>query len=157
MDTFGKRLKSERVRLGLTQEGFGEACGRKNIMQMNYEKDKGFPDVPYLLQAAGLGADLAFLITGQHSGQALAEDETLLLASYRAQSSQGKAAVLGTLAGLAGTRGYGNTGALPASALREWRILTLLRSCPEAEQTIFEEFVRNLAQAIPAPVETPAT
>lgn len=146
MNTFGARLKSERTRLGLSQEAFGEACGRGNIMQMKYEKGSGFPDVPYLLKAAELGVDIHFLLTSRYAVQSLPEDETLLLASYRAQTAQGKAGVLGTLSGLAGVAAQGTRGnAIPAAILREWRIVELLRSVDDTQQTIFEEFIRNIA------------
>jgi transcriptional regulator with XRE-family HTH domain len=161
MDTFGKRLKDARTKLGMTQEAFGQACGRKNIMQMKYEKDQGFPDVPYLLQAAALGIDLNFLITGRHGSSEPDAAEALLLNAWRAQSSEGKAAVLGTLLGLAGAQGQATrAGALPAQALREWRTLATLRTCTEVEQTVFEEFARNLAQKADNPSQNtpdPAT
>jgi transcriptional regulator with XRE-family HTH domain len=142
METFGSRLKSERTRLGMTQEAFGAACDRGNIMQMNYEKGKGFPDLPYLLKAAELGVDLNFLITGRHSVECLREDETRLVAEYRTQNQQGKAAILGALLGMASVGSGADMAEVPESVLREFRIISLLRTCSEDKQIIFEEVAR---------------
>ena len=48
---FAERLKSERKRLKLNQEEFGNACGVKIIAQSNYELGKRMPDAEYLQKA----------------------------------------------------------------------------------------------------------
>ncbi len=147
METFGNRLKSERIRLGMTQEAFGAACDRGKIMQMNYEKDNGTPDLSYLFKAKELGVDLNFLLLGQHSVEALAEDEAHLLTAYRAQDPKGKAAVLGTLLGLTGAVAENSPGPVPESVLLECRVITLLRTCPVIKQRFFEEVIRAFADS----------
>lgn len=55
---FGKRLRAERIRLGMTQANFAEAVGVKRSSQYLYEMGRRQPDADYLRLAADLGADL---------------------------------------------------------------------------------------------------
>lgn len=66
--SFGKRLQSERKRLGLTQPAFAELGGIKRVSQHLYEQDVRVPDVRYLLNLISHGVDTGFLLTGQRSG-----------------------------------------------------------------------------------------
>ena len=97
MDTFGTRLKSERKRLGLTQEEFAQACQVQKGAQLNYELGKRFPDTEYLRHAANLGADMLFLVLGQHDANTLEVDEMELLKCYRTQADERKLAILNLL------------------------------------------------------------
>lgn len=67
MNSFGNRLKEERVRLGMSQEAFGEAGGVKKVAQYNYETDKRAPDAYYLQKLKELGVDLNYLFEGIRS------------------------------------------------------------------------------------------
>ncbi|UZT80640.1 helix-turn-helix transcriptional regulator [Ectopseudomonas chengduensis] len=67
MDTFGDRLRMERERLGLNQEGLGEIGGVKKLAQINYEKGKRHPDAEYLAAVAAAGVDVLFVLTGQRT------------------------------------------------------------------------------------------
>lgn len=67
MATIGDRLKAERVRLKYSQEAFGDAVGVGKHSQIRYEKGERSPDGDYLLKAHGLGADVAYIITGFHA------------------------------------------------------------------------------------------
>lgn len=60
--TFGSRLRTERVRLKLTQEEFAELGGVKRVSQHLYEQDVRVPDVNYLLKLQKHGVDVAALI-----------------------------------------------------------------------------------------------
>lgn len=69
--TVGKRLLEERARLGLSQEAFGKAGGVRKGAQINYEKDARDPDVKYLQGIAAIGADVLYLVTGEHRVDAM--------------------------------------------------------------------------------------
>ena len=68
METFGERLRKERLRLGFNQVDFGAAGGVKKVAQINYEKDKRFPDASYLSAIAQVGADVGYIVAGVRGG-----------------------------------------------------------------------------------------
>ncbi|WP_025872454.1 helix-turn-helix domain-containing protein [Methylobacillus glycogenes] len=61
---FGKRLKSERKRLGLTQTDFGDKAGVQRFTQYQYEAEVNSPSVRYLASILEIGVDLTFLLFG---------------------------------------------------------------------------------------------
>lgn len=65
MDNFGHRLKTERQRLGLSQERMGKIAGVTKQSQINYEKGLRQPDAQYLAAIARDGVDINFVITGE--------------------------------------------------------------------------------------------
>ncbi|MFT8210575.1 MAG: helix-turn-helix domain-containing protein, partial [Symbiopectobacterium sp.] len=89
LEGVGERLKSERLRLGLSQESFAERCGVKKLTQYNYEKSERHPDAAYLVSAKALGVDVNYLITGERSDEASAldvvrdEEEAEVLTAFR--------------------------------------------------------------------------
>lgn len=60
----GKRLRSERERLGLSQTAFAERCGVGKRMQIYFEQGKNAPGGSYLAAAAKLGVDVGYVIDG---------------------------------------------------------------------------------------------
>lgn len=64
MEGFGKRLKEERERLGMSQVEFATACGVKRTAQYNYEANERHPDIVYLGGAMAAGVDMGYLLTG---------------------------------------------------------------------------------------------
>jgi transcriptional regulator with XRE-family HTH domain len=60
----GQRIKKERMRLGLSQPKFAEACGVGKNTQINYEKGENSPDLEYLSKASELGVDYIYVMTG---------------------------------------------------------------------------------------------
>ena len=62
---FGRRLKIERERLGLTQPVFAELGGVKRATQHLYEQAATAPDVDYLLRLDKAGVDVIFLLFGE--------------------------------------------------------------------------------------------
>ena len=56
----GARLREERERLGLNQEGFGQLGGVRKQAQLLYEKDERKPDSDYLVAVAAAGVDVLF-------------------------------------------------------------------------------------------------
>lgn len=81
----GARLREERERLGLNQEGFGQLGGVRKQAQLLYEKDERKPDSDYLVAVAAAGVDVLFVLTGRRQSDLPAEDasEQLLLENFR--------------------------------------------------------------------------
>lgn len=67
MDTIGERLKSERKRLGLSQEAFAVLGGASKPSQVRYENGERSPDGVYLSSIASQGADVLYILTGVRS------------------------------------------------------------------------------------------
>lgn len=63
--TIGERLKEERQRIGVNQTVLAEKCGVTKNTQLAYEKGDRNPDTVYLAQAASLGLDILYLVTGE--------------------------------------------------------------------------------------------
>lgn len=61
MEDFGKRLKKERERLGMSQAKFAEACGVGKTAQFNYERGKRVPSSSYMIAASRLGVDAGYI------------------------------------------------------------------------------------------------
>lgn len=81
--SIGSRLKEERERLGFTQPAFAALANTTKKSQIDYEKDVTQPKAGYLSVIANVGADVQYIVTGLHSQQALAQEESLLLVRYR--------------------------------------------------------------------------
>lgn len=69
MEDFGKRLKEERERLGLSQAKFAEACGVGKTAQYTYEKGDREPSYSYMEAAQKLGVDSHYVFTGTKTGK----------------------------------------------------------------------------------------
>lgn len=81
MSTYGERLKSERLRLGLNQTEMAGYGGVKKLAQINYEKGERRPDANYLMGIATIGADTDYILSGVRANptsRELAEIELLL-------------------------------------------------------------------------------
>lgn len=63
----GRRLVEERERLGMSQAAFFTACGVSKKAQFNFENDHNIPGGAYLISAAALGVDVAYVLTGQRN------------------------------------------------------------------------------------------
>ena len=81
----GARLREERERLGLNQEGFGQLGGVRKQAQLLYEKDERKPDSDYLVAVAAAGVDVLFVLTGRRQSDLPAGDasEQLLLENFQ--------------------------------------------------------------------------
>jgi transcriptional regulator with XRE-family HTH domain len=83
----GVRLREERERLGINQTDFAALGGSGRKTQFNYEAGERVPDAAYLAAIAAAGADVLYILTGQHSSVReinLSPDEEALLDNYRA-------------------------------------------------------------------------
>lgn len=96
----GTRLREERERLGLSQEGLGTLGGVRKQAQLLYEKDERKPDSGYLEAVAASGADVLYILTGQRSSAQPAADaaEQVLLDSYRRCKPEARAHLIQTAA-----------------------------------------------------------
>jgi transcriptional regulator with XRE-family HTH domain len=107
LEGVGDRLKSERLRLGLSQEIFAERCGVKKLTQYNYEKSERHPDASYLIAAKALGVDLLYVMTGERSDEASAldvvrdEEEAEMLTAFRHIPSETREVAKRTLTAMA--------------------------------------------------------
>lgn len=64
MIEIGSRLKSERIRLGLTQRDFASLGGVQTNAQSQYEHGRRSPTAAYLKRLANSGVDVLYVITG---------------------------------------------------------------------------------------------
>lgn len=98
--SIGERLKNERIRLGYSQEAFGEVGGVRKQAQLNYEKDGRSPDGEYFSAIAEIGADVGYIITSKREyelPEPLSRDEHELLELYRAAPILVRAAAVAAL------------------------------------------------------------
>lgn len=96
MTTFGKRLRTERKRIGLTQAAMAAACGVRSNAHMAYEKGVRTPRADYLREAVKLGVDCSYVLTGQRTpeeGVPLSGDESKLLQSMMTLHPDDRAAL----------------------------------------------------------------
>lgn len=97
MDIIGARLREERRRLKMSQAVFAGFGGVARNAQSNYEKGSRLPDAGYLAAVAVEGADVQYILTGKRMNtvaeQALSQDESFLLDTYRNLSERQKEAV----------------------------------------------------------------
>lgn len=81
--SFSERLKLERKRLKMTQKQLAAKLDVTEQAQVAYEKGK-FPNfVNYLTGLSKLGFDVGYVLTGQHGGVQLSEEEAEILALLR--------------------------------------------------------------------------
>jgi transcriptional regulator with XRE-family HTH domain len=94
LESFGARLREERVRLGFNQTDFAEIGGVQKDGQVKYEAGKREPGVGYIAALAQAGVDIGFLLNGVVSTTS-SEDEIELLFYYRQLDEKSKSSVLG--------------------------------------------------------------
>lgn len=95
MDTFGSRLREERIRSKLTQTALAEIGGVQPNAQGHYESGQRMPRVDYLLATASV-IDVSYLVTGRRMLDTFAEmtqDEHDILAALRKMPQDDKDAV----------------------------------------------------------------
>ena len=98
--SIGVRLREERERLAMSQEKFAALGGVQKRAQINYESGERLPDAGYLAAIAADGADVMYILTGEHSSAQPARDaaEQVLLNSYRSCSAQARQHLIQTAA-----------------------------------------------------------
>jgi transcriptional regulator with XRE-family HTH domain len=94
MSNLCERLLEERKRLGFTQTDFGALGGVSKWTQLNYETGTNNPDLDYLVKIGTVGADILYILTGNHGATSLSSEEESVLVSYRAIASAEQKAAL---------------------------------------------------------------
>ncbi len=67
MNEIGLRLKTERLRLRMSQRAFGEVGGVLGNAQANYERGERSPTAYYLVRLIKIGVDISYILTGTRS------------------------------------------------------------------------------------------
>lgn len=81
---FGERLKSERIRLGLSQREMGLFGEVTQNTQRAYESGKRTPDIQYLENLERNNIDIMYALSGRREQEnCLREDENELVWLYR--------------------------------------------------------------------------
>lgn len=70
VEGIGKRIRLERLRLGLSQAKFAHIGGVAANAQGHYESGYRKPKADYLFKLAGVGVDISFLVTGSRPASA---------------------------------------------------------------------------------------
>lgn len=65
--TIGGRLKSERMRLGLTQDDMAALANKSTTALGEWERNGSYPNALALAAFAAAGADVLFIVTGRHT------------------------------------------------------------------------------------------
>lgn len=104
MSSIGERLREERERLGFNQTAFGAIGGVQKQAQLKYEKGERFPGADYLAAVAKVGADVQYIVTGEHCSGALSADENELIGKFRAAPLAVKAAAIAAVTAGAASR-----------------------------------------------------
>lgn len=73
MYSIGARLKEERLRLGLSQEGLGSRLATTGRTIKKYEGDETSIRATELLQLSGMGADVFYIVTGERYAEGVAQ------------------------------------------------------------------------------------
>jgi transcriptional regulator with XRE-family HTH domain len=121
METFGDRLRVERMRMGLSQEELAALGGKGKQAQLNYESGSRAPDANYLLALAEAGVDIVYVLTGERASTnadavVLNDDEREILRKFRLLNEAGKGAVEAAM------NGYLMSGAFTVSGKPDKRI-----------------------------------
>ena len=99
----GERLRQERDRLGLSQQGLADAVAIQRALLSRYERGLVEPGAGVLMKLASTGIDVTFVLFGARSGAArlLTPEESALLDNYNAADERGRAAARSVLDALA--------------------------------------------------------
>ena len=95
----GSRLKEERKRLGFSQDGFADVAGITRRPYAEWEAGRTSPTGFQLAALANVGADVTYILTGEHSGGELTAEEKLMLDYFRAATPSIRRAAMGALLG----------------------------------------------------------
>ena len=75
----GSRLRTERERLGMSQEQLGALAGTRRMTPCRYELGSHLPTLGFLAAVETAGVDVGYVLTGKRSVVALGLDDTALL------------------------------------------------------------------------------
>lgn len=85
LQLFFERLKEERLRLSMTQDELAAKVGVSKRSYCAYESGETSPSAKLLAALAGMGVDVAYLLTGHRSPgvPSLTPEESALLDNFR--------------------------------------------------------------------------
>lgn len=94
--SFGERLRSERLRIGMQQLDLADACAVSRKTLSVWEKGEQTPNAAVLSKMASAGIDVLYVVTGQRQGETeatLAPEEKALLSAWRSSGEKGRTAL----------------------------------------------------------------
>lgn len=94
--SFGERLRSERLRIGMQQLELADACAVARKTLSVWEKGEQTPNAAVLSRMAAAGVDVLYVVTGKRAGESettLAPAERTLLQAWRDSNDKGRAAL----------------------------------------------------------------
>lgn len=92
--SFGERLRSERLRIGLQQIELADACEVARKTLSVWEKGEQTPNAAILARMANAGVDVLYVVTGQRATESevtLGPAERALLQAWRESGDKGRA------------------------------------------------------------------
>ncbi|MFZ7188066.1 helix-turn-helix domain-containing protein [Avibacterium avium] len=93
-------LKSERERLGLTQEEIATKCGVSKRAYIYYEQGERVPNTDFLAALTQIGGDVMYVLSGIRGVAQLSSLENMVLNVFNSLDDQKKLEVIGFLNGL---------------------------------------------------------
>lgn len=99
---FGRRLREERVRLGLNQVEFAKLAGTSDRSQLAYENGKTAPTTAYLFRLSDHGVDIGYLVTGLRTFESATEEQSRLFRMLSKLSERERRAVMSLITILSG-------------------------------------------------------
>ena len=93
-------LKSERERLGLTQEEIASKCGVSKRTYIYYEQGERVPNTDFLAALTQIGGDVMYVLSGIRGVAQLSSLENMVLNAFNALNDEEKLQALVFLTGL---------------------------------------------------------
>ncbi|HBL7015545.1 helix-turn-helix domain-containing protein [Serratia marcescens] len=106
----GLRIKEEREKLSLTQQGLADAIGVSKRTLIDWEKDRTSPTAVQLSSLSQLGVDVLYIVTGEknsisqgvvQSSLPLSQDKKELMDAFDGMTPEQRRAILEVGKGLA--------------------------------------------------------
>lgn len=115
LQLFFERLKAERQNRGLNQDDMAKKVGVSKRSYCAYESGETAPSAKLLAALALMGIDIAYILTGQHTGSASAttparamnEGDRILLDNFHAAPAQVQAGIKTALGAFSSDRSNG--------------------------------------------------
>lgn len=79
LKSIGARLRTERERVGLSQEQLAEVAGTNRMTPSRYEQGSHVPTLGFLASIETAGVDIGYVLTGKRSIVSLGLDDAALL------------------------------------------------------------------------------
>ncbi|MEH8022929.1 helix-turn-helix domain-containing protein [Gallibacterium anatis] len=90
-------LKSERERLGLTQEEIASKCGVSKRTYIYYEQGERVPNTDFLAALTQIGGDVMYVLSGIRGATQLSSLENMVLKLFNSLDERRKLEVIGIL------------------------------------------------------------